>query len=926
MAFLKTARAGIIHRDWSPENWGNWVGRHRDTIANGPYRTASSSPNLIAQASEILKEDFDPRNYLLTHATIVASVDTEDVPNVKLGTVTELGRKIDRRWPNYHITPETERWTNNNGDSWDRPVLLKSYRTFVGSHNWVEHVQVEEQSKGRIIDAVARDIGPSIYVDILTATNRRHASLIRDIESGRLNTLSMGCFLAGTQVTMADGTRVAIEDVVPGDMVLTHRGRAREVVNKQIRTYRGPLRRIKAVGVSSTIRATANHGFHVLRAAKTCACGCGEALPTTSTLTRRMTRRFKHGHDKRIYNPNNTYSLEEARRREERVRSLKEFTFEKIRADELEIGDFLAFPRPAEGVSEGWTSGKARLVGYFLAEGSYLKHRGRPVEVQFSFSMSERDTYVREVVDLLRQEFPSANDPWVQERPTRGGCVVHMTGPEAVEWFYRHCGEYSHGKRMSAETMSLPVELHRHLVGAWINGDGTFGEANKTLSGTSVSYDLACQMHYLLARCGVFARMGCDQEGRSIEVSEAIGAGWLPDPETRKRPALTLVMGLTGQQPLAGFSDKVGRNSQAEQQLRVLDDYVIFPITSIESEWYEGPVHNMEVEEDHTYVVEGVTVYNCSVTETQCTKCGNVAADETEMCPCVKYEKHNVFFDSRGVRRKVAELCGHHSLDPTGGVNFIEASWVAVPAFAGAVTRNILQPETISVQTTEKMRSVLASPPPEWVEGAIPKAASFESPSVSPRTDVTTLEGRVAQMPAAPEPAPGGMPGMPGGMPGMPGMPGAEEKDPLEELEDEVEKFVVDKVKKKLRKKLREEVAEKAVSEPELGASTNENVNHQASDRRIAALVSGTSALLRIARSDVELLDGVARLSDDLGVEVSRDLYRAALRVGSTEGHPSLDRYLSRAAEVLGRKPTTGEAKTLVRLGRILSLRKKTRF
>lgn len=173
------------------------------------------------------------------------------------------------------------------------------------------------------------------------------------------------------------------------------------------------------------------------------------------------------------------------------------------------------------------------------------------------------------------------------------------------------------------------------------------------------------------------------------------------------------------------------------------------------------------------------------------------------------------------------------------------------------------------------------------------------------------------------------MPGAEGmGMPGMmPGMPGAEEeKDPLEELEDEVEKFVIDKVKKKLRKKLREEVAEKAVSEPELGASTNENINHQARSQKIAALVSGTSALLRVARSDVELLDKLAMLSNSLGIEVSRDLYRAALRVGSTEGHPSLDKYLSRSAEVLGRKPTTGEAKTLVRLGRILSLRKKTRF
>jgi len=64
-----------------------------------------------------------------------------------------------------------------------------------------EHVQIPELSKGRILDAVIRPVkhenqfGTSeIYVvDILVATNRKHTSLIQRIESGELNTLSMGC-------------------------------------------------------------------------------------------------------------------------------------------------------------------------------------------------------------------------------------------------------------------------------------------------------------------------------------------------------------------------------------------------------------------------------------------------------------------------------------------------------------------------------------------------------------------------------------------------------------------------------------------------------------------------------------------------------------------------------------------------------------
>lgn len=518
MAISKTARADVTHPQWSMDYWGSFVDR-----ARGRIRTASNSPNLLTQASEILQDQFSPEKYLLTHATIVASVDTTDVSNVKLGNVSELGRKVNRRWANYRVLPSRDIYINNNHDCWDRPVLLKSYRTFIGAHNFVEHVQIEDQSRGRIIDAAARDIGDSVYVDILIATNRRHASLIQDIESGRMNTMSMGC----------------------------------------------------------------------------------------------------------------------------------------------------------------------------------------------------------------------------------------------------------------------------------------------------------------------------------------------------------------------------------------------------------------------------------SVTETICTKCGNVAADETEMCEHVKYGKGQYEYDSHGRKYRVAELCGHVDLDPTGGVTFIEASWVAVPAFQGAVMRNILAPEQVNLDTRSQMQRVLAEPPSQWTapEGQLPKAAGDLASALAQGNtargmdvtfDDTSLDAgqlaearrrmRVAQMPAMPDAE--GAPEMPGMAP--PG--GEEEPDAMKDLEDKVEKAILDRVRKRLEEKLVSEEEEDQPSDEELATSTNENINHQASRKIVAALADGTETLLRVARSDVELIDGVARLEMSHGLKVSRDVYRSVLRVGSTDGHPTLEKYLARCVEVLGRKPQTGEAKTLVRLGRILSLRKKTRF
>jgi hypothetical protein len=205
MAFLKYAKAVVVHPRATGAVWSN--------IRKTASSVVTPTANLATQASQILGETFSTDRFLLTHATIVASVDVDSVPNVKLGTVQDGSRRINRKFADYFIKPECSQFVNNNGDSWSRDVLLKSYRTFIGAHNFLEHVQIEEQSKGRIIDAVARDIGPSVYVDILIATDRKHAQLVQDIESGKMATLSMGCTCEFTQCSQCGNVAVDETDM-----------------------------------------------------------------------------------------------------------------------------------------------------------------------------------------------------------------------------------------------------------------------------------------------------------------------------------------------------------------------------------------------------------------------------------------------------------------------------------------------------------------------------------------------------------------------------------------------------------------------------------------------------------------------------------------------------------------------------------------
>ena len=181
MAFIKYAKAQIQKPGIQ---FAEWAALRSKAI--------SPAPDFQRRTAKVILDEYDPSKYMLSHATIVASVDTVDAP-AKLGKHYEDGFEVDRRFRNYYITPETAGLVNNNNDSFERKLLLASYKTFVGAQSYVEHVQIPELSKGRIIDAAARDIGNSVYVDILIANELKHKPLIDAIKSGKLGTLSMGC-------------------------------------------------------------------------------------------------------------------------------------------------------------------------------------------------------------------------------------------------------------------------------------------------------------------------------------------------------------------------------------------------------------------------------------------------------------------------------------------------------------------------------------------------------------------------------------------------------------------------------------------------------------------------------------------------------------------------------------------------------------
>lgn len=198
MPFLKTARAPVSHASVEKGWWNSY--KNDIVCQNGQCFLAGRRMKTAEKA--VLS--YHPKEWLLSHVSIMASVDTEDGYNPRA------------TYKDYLITPETSIFTNNNGDSWEKRLLLSTFRTFIGSENYVEHVQNPALSKGKIIDAVSREVPvyhpierkqmvypdgrpvTSVYIDILVATSRRFEELTNMIEIGQANSMSMGCLLKFT--------------------------------------------------------------------------------------------------------------------------------------------------------------------------------------------------------------------------------------------------------------------------------------------------------------------------------------------------------------------------------------------------------------------------------------------------------------------------------------------------------------------------------------------------------------------------------------------------------------------------------------------------------------------------------------------------------------------------------------------------------
>jgi hypothetical protein len=636
----------------------------------------------VARDIQVDWSEFTPERYLISHCSIVSSVAVED--------------------NGYYILPASSELVNSNGNAWVDPVLMATFRTFVGAENYLEH-----------------------------------------------------CFPAGTRVLMADGTYKDIQDVSSGERVVNRLGEIGVVKNIQKRKSSEFVVLESPKIISRKLRVTGNHPFWVMSAKEIC--------PKTGRLNTAPRKRKRpdpkwSGYSVGVHGKESEAIpcgwegrwVDAANLNTERdiltlPMSNVETEHGEINKNRAElIGWFLA--EGSYGTSNIFVDGES--------------------SVQFSLSANESQVAERIKSLLISEfgdKFRADCEPRIYEMEYKGQpsyIILTLSNLYVKDFFLRWCGKYSWSKRMADELMWISKDLQATILHSYLAGDGCDKIEFRGYVAATASRDLAHQMSFVANRLGLHPCV--KEDGLLPRYSECIEDGKYPvymDPNTGKKRRPEHLLRFT-------VGDSIRLDEMVGAKTNFTYSNSKKPSSLFDGKWFgfwfeksaerisqPVDVFNLEIEGDNSYIAEGVAVHNCQLKEMSkgkildavarpvrhvdskgrecnvhfidilvatdrkhtslvgsiesgkmatlsmgclcnhitCSRCGKVLADNDPNCEHIEHQLLTSFIDENGIERIVSELCGRMLMkngilvpDPESN-KFIEASWVERPAFTGAV-------------------------------------------------------------------------------------------------------------------------------------------------------------------------------------------------------------------------------------------------
>jgi len=381
------------------------------------------------------------------------------------------------------------------------------------------------------------------------------------------------CFPAGTDVTLFDGSKKAIETIVTGDRLLTVNGKSYDVTRTFNRMYKGPIQKIIAYG-KDEFTCTPEHPIYVIRKEDSCCI------------------RYNKKYSKNRCVP---LSKWQCFRKNKTCEHRLVPTW--VSAKDLKPGDYLLSPRFQGNCNTVFSEDLAFLLGLYTADGSISRGRKKIIQgVSFHLGTHEKDliNYTKDAFQRLFNYSLSISKPY------KNCTTLRCSKKSFPQIFIDNCGENSHNKKLSIDLMSAPVDILKAFICGYVAGDGF-----KTLRGgfafTTVSKNLASQLELILSK---------------LNVPVSVKKFYHEEKRLEWGPGHWFYKGLVNSNYAKLFQLSFGKNSQKlvlKKQHKILNfgEFIGYPIISNSLESYEGTVYNAEVADNHTYLVNNTIVHNC---------------------------------------------------------------------------------------------------------------------------------------------------------------------------------------------------------------------------------------------------------------------------------------------------------------------------
>jgi len=390
------------------------------------------------------------------------------------------------------------------------------------------------------------------------AISYRLQKIIESLEGGTKP--DMLCFPKGTRITMANGTEKDISEIVVGDHVVTHTGESK-LVSETFKRDGTDGYNISVYGrTSETVKCTKEHPFWAMRD------GVQQWIKAEDLLKSDWIASPILKGDENIEINFVDYLSKH---------------FYRIEGDCLIGQNGKSYPAKIK-VDENF----ARLLGLYVAEGYNDPAMYR---MCFAFNQSEEE-YNKFVSKMFLDAFHKGVS--IEDRKDSQTRVIKISDMMFTDLFATMVGHGASNKSLPDWCLRLPVNIQKALLQGMFEGDGCKSDIYYELSTTSGK--LVHQVMLIAARVGLAAGYSCQTRR---------GDG--------RKPEYTVRVHHNGNLGDKWFNEGIVNQSPVNKLIVNDGNYIWHHVRFIEPVTFNEPVYNIEVEDEHSYIANGLCAHNC---------------------------------------------------------------------------------------------------------------------------------------------------------------------------------------------------------------------------------------------------------------------------------------------------------------------------